>query len=430
MTVVRYPSPLDVLSARGLVEQVTKESEVRTRLAAGGERIYVGFDPTESSLHVGHLLPVLVLSHLQQMAVQPIVLVGGATGMIGDPSGRSSERLLLTQEQVRENSEGIRRQLERFLDFEGDVKAILVNNGDWILPFGHVEWLRDVGKFFTVNYMLSKESVRRRLQEREGGISYTEFSYMLLQAYDFLHLFDAYGCRFQGGGNDQWGNITAGTDLIRKARGQDAFGLTFPLVTTSTGEKFGKSAGNAIWLDPKRTSPYQFYQYWIRVEDADVGRFLKLFTFLSLGVVDEILTKHQREPEGRVAQRALADEVTRAVHGDDQLKRAKAASEALFGGSLEGMSERELLDIFADVPSCALAIGDLEVGMDPAALLQAAGLSTSSSQARRLIKEGGAYLNNVRLTSDRSRIGAESLLVGALMVLRSGKRTYRLIRFV
>src|SRR3984957_17910420 len=274
------PSFFSELRARGLLEQVSNEEALERVLAAPPASIYIGFDPTADSLHVGSLLPILLLARLQRAGHRPIVLVGGATGMVGDPSGRSTERQLLTLETLAANVEAVRRQLSRFVSFEGPNAAMMANNADWTAPVSYLEWLRDVGKHFTVNYMMAKESVRRRLEDREHGISYTEFSYMLLQANDFLHLFDTHGCEMQAGGSDQWGNITAGIELIRKVRGAQAFGITFPLLATSSGEKFGKSAGNAVWLDPARTSPYQFYQYWIRTDDRDAERFLNLFTLL------------------------------------------------------------------------------------------------------------------------------------------------------
>src|ERR1700733_9838252 len=284
------PSILSELRARGLLEQVSDEEALERVLAAPPAAIYIGFDPTADSLHVGSLLPILLLARLQRAGHRPIVLVGGATGMVGDPSGRSSERQLLTVETLAANVEAVRRQLSRFVSFEGPNAAIMANNADWTQPVSYLEWLRDVGKHFTVNYMMAKESVRRRLEDREHGISYTEFSYMLLQAFDFLELHKAHGCTMQAGGSDQWGNITAGIELIRRVQGAQAFGITFPLLATSSGEKFGKSAGNAIWLDPARTSPYQFYQYWIRTEDADVEKLLRLFTFLEMDVIKQLMT--------------------------------------------------------------------------------------------------------------------------------------------
>ncbi len=420
---------VDVLASRGMVEQVTNEDGLRRLLASPGASVYVGFDPTADSLHVGHLLPVLILAHFQRGGHRPIIVVGGATGMIGDPSGRSSERQLLTPEMVAVNAAAMRRQLERFVSFEGSTAALVVDNGDWIRPMSHLEWLRLVGKHFTVNYMLAKESVRRRLEEREQGISYTEFSYMLLQAYDFLYLFDRYECRIQGGGSDQWGNITAGTDLIRKVRGEEAFGITFPLLSTNSGEKFGKSAGNAVWLDQRKTSPYQFYQFWIRTEDADVERFLKLFTFLELEEIQSVCGLHNEAPDKRTAQRRLAAEVTRLVHGEEGLDRAVRASDVLFGREISDLSDAELSEVFADVPSFVLGRRDLEVGIRLSDLLVQVGACTSKSEAVRLVRGGGVYLNNRRVKSPELTIRREHLASESMLILRLGKKSYYVARF-
>ncbi len=316
---------LDQLEQRGMIDDVTDRAALDERLAKPGASIYVGFDPTADSLHVGHMLPALMLARFQRAGHRPIIVVGGATGMIGDPSGRSAERQLLTVETIRANAVAVGKQLARFVSFEGSNAAIMVDNADWTRAVSYLDWLRTIGKHFTINYMMAKESVRRRLEDREQGISYTEFSYMLLQANDFLHLFDAHGCEIQAGGSDQWGNITAGIELIRKARGAQAFGITFPLLATSSGEKFGKSAGNAVWLDPARTSPYQFYQYWIRTEDADVEKLLRLFTFLEMDEIASLMSAHAESPEKRIPQIALANEMTRMVHGDDALQLATNA---------------------------------------------------------------------------------------------------------
>ncbi len=307
-------SILNDLNERGFIAATTDEA-LDEHLETGSRTIYIGFDPTADSLHLGHLVPIMVLAHLQRAGHKVLMVVGGATGMIGDPSGKSDERNLLTAEQIDHNVAAVREQLARFVSFEGDCPAEIVNNHDWIGPMSFIDWLREVGKFFTINYMVAKESVKQRMAS-EVGISYTEFSYMTLQAYDFLHLFREKGCTIQGGGNDQWGNITAGTDLIRKAQpGAKVFGVTFPLLTTSRGEKFGKTAGNAVWLDAERTSPYQLYQYWVRSEDADVEKFLKLFTFLSLDEIAAIMAEHNESPERRAAQKALAEHATRLIHG-------------------------------------------------------------------------------------------------------------------
>jgi tyrosyl-tRNA synthetase len=393
---------LDQLEQRGIIEQVTNRKALDELLAKPGASIYVGFDPTADSLHVGHMLPALMLARFQRAGHRPIVLVGGATGMVGDPSFRASERQLMSLDEIRANCAAIGNQLSQFVSFEGSNAALMVNNADWTAPVSHLEWLRDVGKYFTVNYMIAKESVRKRLEDRDQGISYTEFSYMLLQANDFLHLFENQACTIQGGGSDQWGNITAGIELIRKKRGGEAFGITFPLLTTSSGEKFGKSAGNAVWLDPARTSPYQFYQYWIRTEDADVEKLLKLFTFLAVEEIAAIVAEHLQAPEQRVAQKKLAAEMTRLVHGEEKLAQAIASSEALFGGELSGLSDSDLADIFADVPSFSIEASVIASGVRLPDLLVRAGAAKSKGEATRLIAAGGVYLNNKR-TDDATK---------------------------
>lgn len=420
---------LNELQQRGMVEQISDADAIREMLGQKRISLYIGFDPTARSLHVGSLLPIMVLAHFQRAGHRPIAVVGGATGMIGDPSGRSSERNLITSERVKENLDGIRSQLERFLDFDGDNAAKIVDNADWTEPMSYIDWLRDVGKFFTVNYMMAKESVRRRLEDREQGISYTEFSYMLLQAYDFLHLFRSENCTLQGGGNDQWGNITAGIDLIHKAAGAQAYGLTFPLITTASGEKFGKSAGNAVWLDAEMTSPYQFYQYWIQTPDEDVARYLKLFTFLSLDEIQGIVEQHLAAPEQRSGQRRLAEEVTRVVHGEAALHKVELATEILFGREIKGLTDTELKGIFADVPSTEFErsrLGSLSV-LD---LLRETGLAKSNGEAKRLLQGGGIYLNNLKCQDPQQQVSDANLASESTLVLRSGKKRYHLARFL
>jgi tyrosyl-tRNA synthetase len=421
-------STLSDLRARGMIEQVSGEETLEGILNAGGAAIYVGFDPTADSLHVGHMLPILFLARLQKLGHTPIVLVGGATGMIGDPSGRSDERQLLTLERIAANVEAIRPQLSRFVSFEGNNAAIVVNNADWTAPIGYLDWLRTVGKYFTVNYMAAKESVRRRLEDREQGISYTEFSYMLIQANDFLHLFDRHHCTIQAGGSDQWGNITAGIDLVRKARGAEVFGMTLPLLTTSGGEKFGKSAGNAIWLDPARTTPYQFYQFWLRTEDADVERYLKLFTFETLEAIAETMRPHAEHPERRTAQKLLAARMTAMVHGQDALADALRASEALFSKELSGLSDEELASVFSDVPSITLERGSLAARPRLSQFLVQAAACASRGEANRLIQGGGVYLNNTRVDADRP-LSESDLASKSMLVLRTGRKSYFLVRF-
>jgi tyrosyl-tRNA synthetase len=414
---------LEQLEQRGMIEQVTDRAALDELLSKPGQAIYVGFDPTADSLHVGHLLPALMLSRFQRAGHRPIVLVGGATGMIGDPSGRTAERQLLTLETIRENARAVGSQLSRFVDFTGETAAIMVNNADWTAPVSYLDFLRDIGKHFTVNYMLAKESVRRRLEDREHGISYTEFSYMLLQAFDFLHLHQQHACTMQAGGSDQWGNITAGIELIRRVRGAEAFGITFPLLATASGEKFGKSAGNAIWLDAARTSPYQFYQYWIRTDDRDAERFLKLFTFLTN---EEIADLCASPPELRAAQKKLAVEVTRIVHGEESLAQAMKASEVLFGGDMTGLRDRDLADIFADVPSFSIDRAALDAGMKITDTLVLSSAAKSKGEATRLIAGGGVYLNNVRVSAADIQLRAENLASESMLVLRVGKKNYYL----
>lgn len=420
---------LEELKARGLVDQITHEEALTEALATRSVSMYCGVDPTADSIHVGHLLPFLTLARLQKAGHRPVILVGGATGMIGDPSGRDSERSLLTLEQVQINAEAIRKQVSRFVSFEGENAAIMVNNIDWIGSLTYIEWLRDVGKYFTVNYMTGKESVRRRLEDREQGISYTEFSYMLLQAFDYYHLNKEHGISLQIGGSDQWGNITAGIELIRKRGGSDAYGMTLPLLTTSAGEKFGKSAGNAVWLDPERTSPYELYQFFFRSEDADVERFLLCFSMKPVEEIKAIVAEHNEAPHKRLAQKALAEEVTELIHGPEGLARAQQASAILFGSEIEGLSDKELASIFADVPAADLDRSRLEEGYPLFELLADSGLYPSRGEARRALKAGGVYVNNRRAEGEAQVIKLDDLASETMLVLRKGKRNYLLARF-
>jgi tyrosyl-tRNA synthetase len=411
---------------RGLVYDATEG--VRDVLEREKVTGYIGFDPTASSLHVGNLLVMMALAHLQRAGHSPIALVGGGTGLIGDPSGKTVERSLLTAEQVEENVGGIRAQLARFLDFETPTNpARLVNNADWLTKLGAIEFMRDVGKYFTVNAMLAKESVKRRLESDEG-ISYTEFSYSLLQAYDYLVLHDRFTCTLQMGGSDQWGNITAGMDLIRRVRGKKAHGLVMPLITTAAGTKFGKSEAGTIWLDPARTSPYEFYQFWIKTDDRDVGRYLKYFTFLAEQRLRELEGEIQRAPEKRAAQRELAREVTRLVHGDEAVREAEAATDKLFGGDVGRMSARELLQAFANVPSSDIRIDDR--GTLVVEVLWSAGVTTSKGEATRLIRGGGIYVNERRITDEKERLTSDQAIDGQLFVVRKGKKENFLLRVV
>jgi tyrosyl-tRNA synthetase len=408
------------------LEQVS-DAGLAERLDAEPLTMYAGFDPTADSLHLGHLVPIMAMAHFQRHGHRVLAVVGGATGMVGDPSGKSEERNLLTPEAVEANAAAVKKQMACFLRFAGENPAQLLNNHDWIGAMTFVDWLREVGKFFTISYMLQKESVKKRLGS-EVGISFTEFSYMTMQAYDFLHLYRAEGCSVQVGGNDQWGNITAGIDLVHKAEGAAVHGITFPLLQTSTGEKFGKTAGNAVWLDPQRTSPYQFYQYWVRTTDADVERFLKLFTFLPLEEIQTVCREHAEAPERRLGQKRLAAEATRLVHGEEGLAAAERASKALFGGELTGLSEADLLDIFADVPSAEMSADRLAEGVGILDLAAESGLAKSKGEARRAVQQGGLYLNNERVPDQERVVTAGDLLAGSVLVLRSGKKRYLLVR--
>lgn len=417
----------DDLEARGFIEKATSE-EIPKLLTGGPITCYIGFDPTAPSFHAGNLIPILGLARFQRAGHRPLAIVGGATGMIGDPSGKSKERNLLGQGTLEKNMTSLRAQLERFLDF-GPGGALLLNNADWLGRFGYIEFLRDVGKSFRLGEMLAKETVRSRVSS-EAGISYTEFSYMLLQAYDFLHLHDTYGCVLQAGGSDQWGNITSGIELIRKTRGKPAYGIVFPLLLDSTGQKLGKTSdGERVWLDPELTSAYRFYQYWFNAGDADAVRFLKLFTFLPIEEIASIEKESASAPEKRASQRRLAEEVTRLVHGEEALRGAVKASEAMFGGSVAGIDARTLDDIFADVPSAELPRDRLAGGLSIVDFLVESGLSAGKGAARRLIDGGGVYLNNVRVESAERSVTADDLVAGSAIVLRQGKKNYRIVRF-
>lgn len=411
---------------RGIVQDASEGlEELLERERVTG---YIGFDPSAASLHVGSLLPIMALARFQRHGHRPIAIVGGGTGMIGDPSGKSEERQLLSKEQIEENLTGLRRQLEPFLDFSaGDNAALMVNNADWLGAIPLMEFLRDTGKYFTVNYMLGKESVKRRLDLQEG-ISFTEFSYMLLQAYDFLVLHDRYGCKLQMGGSDQWGNITAGMDLIGKLRRVQAHGLVFPLVTSSAGKKFGKTEAGTVWLDAKLTSPYRFYQFWYNTDDADVVTYLKFFTWLERAEIEALQQSVKTAPEKREAQLRLAREVTRQVHGEMALAGAERASQALFGEEISALTAEELLDVLQEAPCTQMQRSRLgEQGIPIVELAVEAGLATSKGEARRLIEGGGVYLNNRRVTQATQAVTAESALHGRFLVLRRGQREFRLV---
>lgn len=412
---------------RGMVYEGTEG--VREVLEREKVTCYIGFDPTASSLHVGSLLPLMALARLQRFGHSPIAIAGGGTGMIGDPSGKTQERQLLSLGQIDENLKGIRCQLERFLDFDASPNpARIVNNADWLTTVSLTTFLRDIGKHFTVNSMLARESVKRRL-ESEDGISYTEFSYSLMQAYDFLTLFDHYGCTAQMGGSDQWGNIVAGIDLIRKLRGGKAYGLVMPLVTTASGVKFGKTEAGAVWLDAGRTSDFQFFQFWLNTDDRDAVKYLKYFTFLSEAEVGALERELAAAPEKRVAQRELARLVTGLVRGDDAVARAERASAILFGGSMAEARADEVVEVFADVPSTEMDAARFAApGVGVAELMSLTGLAASKGEAARLIKGGGVYLNDARVTDERGRVTLDQAIDGRVFVLRKGQRNRHVVR--
>lgn len=420
------------LSWRGLIHQSTDEAHLKSWLAEGCRTVYAGFDPTADSLHVGHLMGLVVLRRFQRAGHRPIALVGGATGMIGDPSGKSEERNLLSIDALRANVSAIEQQMRVLLDFEGGSGgAILANNWDWMSRFSYLDFLRDIGKNFPVNVMLAKDSVKSRLERSDAGMSYTEFSYMLLQAYDFVQLRDAYGCELQAGGSDQWGNITAGIDLARRMRGVQLYGLTWPLLTKSDGTKMGKTESGAVWLSPARTPPYAFYQYWINVDDADAGKCLRFLTDLCREEIEALDAARAADPGRRESQRRLAEELTRLIHGADGLRAAQRATEIFFGAEIDQMSDSQLGDIFADVPSKELPRGRLQgEGLNILEALVESGLAKNKSEARRTVEQGGAYVNNRRAEGIAQQLSPTHLASESVMVLRSGKKKYALLRFV
>lgn len=415
---------------RGLIHQATDETFIRGWLASESRTLYVGFDPTASSLHVGSLLPLMMLRRFQKAGHRPIALVGGATGMIGDPSGKSEERNLLSADALAANVAGVEAQLRRFLDFEAkDNAARLVNNFDWMRTFSYLDFLRDVGKNFPVNVMLAKESVKNRI-DREAGISYTEFSYMLLQAYDFVHMSDTMGCELQVGGSDQWGNITAGIDLARRMRGRQLYGFTCPLLTTADGAKMGKTEKGAIWLAADRTSPYAFYQYWINVADADVSRCLRFLSEVPREEIEALDAARATDPAKGDSQRRLAESLTELTHGAAGLASARRASEIFFGASIQDLDDSQLGEIFADVPSQELPRAQLEAGLSLIDAVVASGLSKSKGEVRRKVEEGGVYVNNVRSGDVNRKLTPADLASKSMLVLRLGRKNYALLRFV
>ncbi len=423
--------PDDLLTefeARGLVHQSTDATALRDWLSTPGRRVYAGFDPTADSLHVGHLVALMLLRRVARAGHEPVALVGGATGMIGDPSGRSEERNLLSPDELAANIAGVERQIRGVLATAGD-RVHVVNNADWMRGVGYLEFLRDVGKHVPLSQMLGKDSVKSRL-DRDGGLSYTEFSYMLLQAWDFVHLSDALDCRVQIGGSDQWGNITAGIELGRRLRSRDLHGITCPLLTKADGTKMGKTASGAIWLDPRRTSPYRFYQYWINLDDDDAGRCLLRLTEVPLDEIAAIGEQRAANPAARDTQKRLAEELTRLVHGDAGLAAARQATEIFFGAEIASLDDAALSEIFADVPSHEFARSTLDGdGLPLVEALKATGLAAGTTAARRTVEQGGAYVNNRRVTDVAHRLTAADLVGSSTLVLRSGKKSYAVARF-
>jgi tyrosyl-tRNA synthetase len=423
-------SILDELQWRGLMADCTDREELAKRISASPVTLYCGFDPTADSLHAGNLVPLLALRRFQLQGHHPIALAGGATGSIGDPSGKTQERQLLTREVLAHNISRVKEQLKRLLDFDTKSNpARLLDNATWTAPVGYLDFLRDIGKHFSVNQMVAKESVRARMEDREVGISYTEFSYMLLQAFDFYVLCRDCNCELQIGGSDQWGNITAGIDLTRKKLGKSVFGLTLPLITNADGSKFGKTVAGAVWLDSKKTSVYRFYQFWINTDDRDVIRYLKFFTFLSREEIEALDKKHTANPGPREAHKALAKAVTDLIHGASATTEAIRASEILFGGDLQGISETTFNDIVGEVPTQSISAGPTLAGggfliLD---LLVIAGLCPSKGQARKDIEGGGVYINNIRETNSQRAVTTSDLLFGKHLLLRKGKKNYVVI---
>jgi tyrosyl-tRNA synthetase len=415
---------LEDLAARELIVDSTPIDELAAHLHEGRRSVYIGFDPTADSLHVGNLLGLTLLRRVQLAGHRPIVLVGGGTGLIGDPSGKAGERALNELETVRGNADRLKRQVSRFVDFDhGANAALLVDNYEWLSALSLIPFLRDVGKHFSVSAMLAKEAVRARLQT---GISYTEFSYQLMQAYDFRELQRRHGCTMQMGGSDQWGNITAGIELIRRMDGAVAHGLTHPLVTRSDGIKLGKTESGTVWLDPTKTSPYEMYQWWLNVADADVVRFLKFYTFLPLAALEELRTSTERAPEKRESQRVLAREVTRLVHGDEGVRDAETITASLFTGDVTGLSAEQLHQAFAGAPTTALAADDL--GSPLVDVLVRVGLAESKRRGRELITTGAIQLNGQRISAADAVLSREAVLPGGFVVLRKGKKTFHIAR--
>ena len=417
------------LQWRGAIHQKTDEN-IGAWLNEKCRTVYIGFDPTADSLHVGHLVQMMTLRRFQKAGHRPIALIGAATGMIGDPSGKSEERNLLTVDDINRNVEGIRKQMTRFLDFDDNDGAILINNYDWLGKFGYLEFLRDVGKHFSVNVMMAKDSVKSRLTQSDAGMSYTEFSYQLLQSYDFYWLNKIAGCEIQVGGSDQWGNITAGIDFVRRMGGPQLYGMTSPLLTRSDGKKMGKTESGSLWLDADRTSPYAFYQYWVNLDDADVEKALKFFTEMSQEETQTVIDEHFKSPEQRAAQKRLADDLVRLIHGEEGLQTARRATEIFFGAEIANLTDSQLVAIFADVKSKQLPCAVLDAGFPVIDAFVESGLAPSKAEARRTLQGGGAYVNNRKVTDIDTKLTPKHLASETVMILRSGKKNYALLRFV
>lgn len=424
---------IEELKWRGMLQDIMPGTEemLQKEQVTG----YIGFDPTADSLHIGSLVPILLLVHLQKAGHRPIALVGGATGMIGDPSMKSEERNLLDEDSLRRNVEGIRSQLEKYIDFnpENPYAAKLVNNYDWFRDISFIHFLRDVGKHLTVNYMMSKDSVRKRI-EGETGISYTEFAYQLMQGYDFYWLYQHMGCKLQMGGSDQWGNITTGTELIRRKAGGEAFAFTCPLITKADGGKFGKTEKGNVWLDPNKTSPYHFYQFWLNATDADAERWIRIFTFLTREEAERLTTDHQQDPGKRLLQKKLAEEVTRFIHGQEELEKAIQTTEKLFSGNaaenIRDLNEEELLQSLEGVPVFEVAEEAFEKGIDAVSLMAETGVFPSKGEARKMIQGGGVSVNKAKLADGNTVIDKSYLLHGKYILVQKGKKNYYLIKGV
>ena len=427
---------IEELRWRGMIQDIMPETE--QHLMEGLRAAYVGIDPTADSLHIGHLVGVMMLRHFQNCGHKPYALVGGATGMIGDPSGKSAERNLLTEEVLAHNIKGIQKQLAKFLDFESEApnRAELVNNYDWMKEFSFLSFIRDIGKHITVNYMMAKDSVKKRFDPNENtdGMSFTEFSYQLLQGYDFLHLYRQKGLTLQMGGSDQWGNITTGTELIRRIAGGKAYALTCPLITKADGTKFGKSEGGNVWLDAEKTSPYKFYQYWINVSDEDAQRYIKIFTMLSREEIEQLISEHQAAPHLRVLQNKLAEELTTLVHGREELQKAQKASQILFGNStsddLRQLDAKTFLEVFDGVPQAEVTRTEIAAGLDMIAALSAkTGFIASNSEARRALKEKSIAVNKEKV-EESYIIGEKDIIDNKFVLLQRGKKNYFVIVIV